>query len=151
MFCFQTRNECDRKCGHKNITEFLVEDLHKGCKTVSGARGIADDGFICAVIKFIDTDHVGGDVSFTRCCDEHFLSSCLNVFPSTFSVYEHPSSFNHQVYPQLPAIKPHTHLHMLLSSPHKNHFPRNMFGCKPERIFTPSLLETVKSSFLKRL
>ncbi|KAF1886043.1 hypothetical protein Lal_00021324 [Lupinus albus] len=76
-----------------------AKDFDKRGKAVSGARSIADDGFIWVVSISIDTNHIGWDVSFARCCDEYLLSTCLNVLPCTFSVHKDPSSFDHQVDP----------------------------------------------------
>lgn len=86
------------------ITEFLIKDLDKGSKAVSGARSIADNVVVMGVSISIDTNHISRDVSFSRSSDENLLSSCCNVPPGTFSVHKHSGSFNHQVYPQLPAI-----------------------------------------------
>ncbi|MBG9826360.1 hypothetical protein ABE50_00050, partial [Bacillus wiedmannii] len=52
--------------GTLDNTKFLIKDFDEGGKAVSGARSIADDGFIWTVSISIDTNHVGWDVSFAR-------------------------------------------------------------------------------------
>lgn len=93
----------ERRSDQKKVTEFLVQDLDKWGKAISGARGIADDGLIWTVSVGINADHVCWYITFPRSSDEHLLRPCLYVLSSAIPVHKYSCPFYHQVYLQVPA------------------------------------------------